>query len=69
VLTNALIGSPGAGDLSLAAALLVPLSAANCLRRWGSAEQQAQWLPAFVAGDGPPLIAIAVNEPRPLDVR
>ncbi|WP_374439339.1 acyl-CoA dehydrogenase family protein [Pseudomonas panipatensis] len=67
LLTNALIGEALArGDLSLAAALLVPLSAANCLRRWGSAEQQAQWLPAFVAADGPPLIAIAVNEPRPL---
>ncbi|WP_410963064.1 acyl-CoA dehydrogenase family protein, partial [Salmonella sp. SAL04292] len=40
------------GDLTLAAALLVPLSAANCIRRWGSPSQQAQWLPAFVSEEG-----------------
>ncbi|RMS54756.1 hypothetical protein ALP65_01993 [Pseudomonas aeruginosa] len=51
------------GDLTLAAALLVPLSAANCIRRWGSPSQQAQWLPAFVSEEGAPLTAIAVNEP------
>lgn len=35
--TTALIAEALAkGDLSLAAALLVPLSAANCIRRWGS---------------------------------
>lgn len=65
VVTNALIAEALArGDLSLAAALLVPLSAANCIRRWASAEQQAHWLPAFVAEDGPPPIAIAVGEPQ-----
>ncbi|WP_141766074.1 acyl-CoA dehydrogenase family protein, partial [Pseudomonas sp. HMSC75E02] len=54
VLTNALIAEALArGDLSLAAALLVPLSAANCIRRWASPQQQAQWLPAFVGEDGP----------------
>jgi alkylation response protein AidB-like acyl-CoA dehydrogenase len=63
-LTNALIAEALAqGDLSLAAALLVPLSAANCLRRWGSPEQQARWLPAFVGEEPAPLTAIAVNEP------
>ncbi|CAD5107043.1 Acryloyl-CoA reductase (NADH) [Pseudomonas carbonaria] len=63
-LTNALIAEAlGQGDLSLAAALLVPLSAANCLRRWGSAEQRARWLPAFVEAEPAPLTAIAVNEP------
>lgn len=49
VLSNALIAeSLAQGDFSLAAALLVPLSAANCIRRWGTAEQQATWLPAFI---------------------
>lgn len=65
--SNALIAEALAtGDLSLAAALLVPLSAANCIRRWGSPEQQAQWLPRFVGEEAPPPMAIAVNEPRPL---
>ena len=63
-LTNALIAEAlGKGDLSLAAALLVPLSAANCLRRWASAEQQARWLPSFVGVSAAPLTAIAVSEP------
>lgn len=66
-ISNALIAEALAlGDLSLAAALLVPLSAANCIRRWASAEQQARWLPAFVGEEEAPLIAIAVNEARPL---
>ncbi|MFV3306286.1 acyl-CoA dehydrogenase family protein [Pseudomonas sp. NY15181] len=65
VVTNALIAeSLARGDLSLAAALLVPLSAANCIRRWASSEQQARWLPAFVAEEAAPLIAIAVSEPQ-----
>ncbi|HLA31048.1 MAG TPA: acyl-CoA dehydrogenase family protein [Pseudomonas sp.] len=65
--SNALIAEAlGKGDLSLAAALLVPLSAANCIRRWGSPAQQAQWLPAFIGADLAPLMAIAVNEPTPL---
>lgn len=51
--TTALIAEALAkGDLTLAAALLVPLSAANCIRRWGSSSQQAQWLPAFVSEEG-----------------
>lgn len=67
VLSNALIAEALAkGDLSLAAALLVPLSAANCIRRWGSPEQQAHWLPRFVGEDRAPVMAIAVNEPTPL---
>ncbi|NQD91950.1 acyl-CoA dehydrogenase, partial [Pseudomonas sp. CrR25] len=65
--SNALIAEALAiGDLSLAAALLVPLSAANCIRRWASPEQQAQWLPAFLDADGAPLMSLAVNEPVPL---
>ncbi len=64
VLSNALIAeSLAQGDFSLAAALLVPLSAANCIRRWGSPEQQAAWLPAFVSDEGPRPFALAVGEP------
>lgn len=64
VLSNALIAeSLAQGDFSLAAALLVPLSAANCIRRWGTAEQQAAWLPAFIGEDSAPAFALAVNEP------
>lgn len=64
VVTNALIAEAlGGGDLSLAASLLVPLSVANCIRRWASQEQQARWLPAFVGTARPPAMAIAVSEP------
>lgn len=64
VLSNALIAeSLAQGDFSLAAALLVPLSAANCIRRWGGSAQQAAWLPAFVSEQGAPGFALAVTEP------
>ena len=67
ILTNALMAETLAkGDLSLAAALLAPLSAANCIRRWASPEQQTAWLPAFVAAQPAPRTAIAVSEPVPL---
>ena len=65
-LTTALLAETLAhGDLSLAAALLQPLSVAHCLRRWGSAEQQQRWLPALLKEDGP-RYALAVNEPQVL---
>ena len=68
VLSNALIAeSLAQGDFSLAAALLVPLSAANCIRRWGSVAQQAAWLPAFVSEDGAPSFALAVSDPGVLN--
>ncbi|MCY1270921.1 Caffeyl-CoA reductase-Etf complex subunit CarC [compost metagenome] len=64
LVTNALMAEALAkGDLSLAAALLAPLSAANCIRRWASPEQQATWLPAFVGEQPAPRVAIAVAEP------
>ena len=64
VVSNALIGEALArGDLSLAAALLQPLSAANCIRRWGDMRQQARWLPAFLDAEPAPSFALAVNEP------
>lgn len=48
------------GDMGIAAALLAPYSAAQVISRWGSASQQAQYLPAF-ASDRPPLAGIAVD--------
>lgn len=62
--TNALIAEAlGKGDMSLAASLLQPLSAANCIRRWGNEAQQARWLPSFVVEQPAQLMAIAVAEP------
>lgn len=55
----------GHGDFSLAAAILAPIAVANALTRWGSAEQQAQYLPAFAA-EKPPVAVIAINEGVPL---
>lgn len=67
VLTNALMAETLAkGDMSLAASMLLPLSSANCVRRWGSARQQAQWLPRFLSETDRPEMAIAVNEPQTL---
>lgn len=53
------------GDFSLAAALLAPIGVANALTRWGSAEQQQRYLPAF-ASEVAPVATIAVTEARPL---
>jgi len=64
--TNVLIAEDLArGDMGLAVAALAPIGVANALVRWGSADQQAKYLPAF-AGTNPPLAAIAINEPRAL---
>ncbi|MFI8480491.1 acyl-CoA dehydrogenase family protein [Pseudomonas sp. NPDC078700] len=66
-LTNALMAEALAkGDLALAASMLMPLSGANCIRRWGAASQQAHWLPQFLRDAEQPAMAIAVNEPKPL---
>lgn len=65
-LTTALLAETLAqGDLSLAAALLQPLSAAHCLRRWSSTEQQQRWLPALLHEDAPHY-ALAIHEPQVL---
>ena len=50
------------GDLGLAVACLAPGSVATAIGLWGSAEQQATYLPAFV-GDAPPTAALAIAEP------
>lgn len=50
------------GDMGQAIAILAPMSVANALTRWGSAEQQSKYLPAF-AEDNAPRATIAVTEP------
>jgi alkylation response protein AidB-like acyl-CoA dehydrogenase len=55
----------GYGDFSIAASLFSAVSVANALTRWGSADQQQRYLPAF-AGENPPEAALAVTEAAPL---
>lgn len=66
VVTGALLAEDLAnGDLGLGLAALAPIGVANALTRWGSADQQAKYLPAF-AEPSPPKAALAISEPRPL---
>ena len=53
------------GDMGQALTILAPMSVANALTQWGSAQQQSTYLDAF-AGDNPPKATIALCEPRPL---
>lgn len=53
------------GDLGLAVAALAPGSVATAIGLWGSAEQQATYLPAFTGEDVAPA-ALAILEPQPL---
>jgi alkylation response protein AidB-like acyl-CoA dehydrogenase len=53
------------GDMGQAVAILAPMSVANALTRWGNADQQSRYLPAF-AEDEPPAATMAVAEPRVL---
>ena len=65
-ITGALLAETLArGDMGLAVAALAPLGVATALVQWGSAEQQAKYLPAFIEGVAP-AAAIALAEPRPL---
>ena len=56
------------GDLGLAVAALAPGAVATAIGRWGSAEQQATYLPAFTGstGDRVPAASLALTEPTPL---
>ncbi|PAV25693.1 alkylation response protein AidB-like acyl-CoA dehydrogenase [Tamilnaduibacter salinus] len=64
--TSALVAEELArGDLAIAAALLAPFSVAQSITRWGSAEQQSTYLPAF-CDDEPPMATIALDEAQPL---
>lgn len=53
------------GDMGLALACLAPVSVANAITRWGTAEQQAKYLPAFLE-EAPPVAAVAIQEARAL---
>ncbi|RZS36544.1 hypothetical protein EV193_107225 [Herbihabitans rhizosphaerae] len=64
--TNVLVAEAMAhGDMGLALACLAPSAVSTALVLWGSAEQQATYLPAFV-GEDVPAAALAIQEPRPL---
>jgi alkylation response protein AidB-like acyl-CoA dehydrogenase len=53
------------GDMGVAYAALAPGAVATAIGRWGSAEQQSAYLPAFT-GENVPAAALAMLEPRPL---
>ncbi|MFZ5756533.1 MAG: acyl-CoA dehydrogenase family protein [Pseudomonadota bacterium] len=64
--TSALVAEDLAhGDMALALGILCPISVANALTQWGSADQQSKYLTAFCS-EKPPVATIAVNEPVPL---
>jgi alkylation response protein AidB-like acyl-CoA dehydrogenase len=64
--TTALVGEALAhGDMGIAYAVLAPGAVATAIGHWGSAEQEATYLPAF-GGEDPPAAALALLEPRPL---
>lgn len=52
-------------DLSIAVALLAPAAVANAIAAYGTADQQATYLPEFV-GEAPAIAALAMSEPRAL---
>jgi hypothetical protein len=53
------------GDMGLALPILAPGGVASALTHWGSAEQQATYLPEF-AGENVPQACVAIVEPQPL---
>ncbi len=64
--TAALVGEALAhGDMGVAYAVLAPGAVATAIGQWGSAEQEAAYLPAF-GGEDQPAAALALLEPRPL---
>ncbi len=65
-MTNVLVAEAMAqGDLGLAVACLAPAAVSTALVLWGSATQQAKYLPAFV-GENLPAAALALQEPSVL---
>jgi alkylation response protein AidB-like acyl-CoA dehydrogenase len=64
--TSVLIGEALAhGDMGIAYAALAPGAVATAIGHWGTAEQEATYLPAFT-GEDTPAAALALLEPRPL---
>ncbi|MGK2867495.1 MAG: acyl-CoA dehydrogenase family protein, partial [Mycobacterium sp.] len=64
--TGALVAEALAyGDMGLALPILAPSGVASALTHWGSAEQQATYLPEF-AGEKVPQASLAIAEPHAL---
>jgi alkylation response protein AidB-like acyl-CoA dehydrogenase len=64
--TSVLVGEALAhGDMGVAYAALAPGAVATAIGHWGTAEQEATYLPAF-SGEDLPAAALALLEPRPL---
>ncbi len=64
--TTVLVGEALAhGDMGIAYAALAPGAVATAIGLWGTAEQEATYLPAFT-GEDVPAAALAILEPRPL---
>ncbi len=64
--TSVLIGEALAhGDMGIAYAALAPGAVATAIGHWGTAEQEATYLPAFT-GEDTPAAALAMLEPKPL---
>ena len=64
--TNALVAEALAyGDMGLALPILAPGGVAAALTHWGSADQQATYLPSF-AGEQVPQACVAIAEPHAL---
>ncbi len=64
--TNVLVAEALAyGDMGLALPILAPGGVAAALTHWGSADQQATYLPEF-AGGSVPQACVAIAEPQPL---
>jgi alkylation response protein AidB-like acyl-CoA dehydrogenase len=63
---SVLIGEAlGHGDLGIAYAALAPGAVATAIGHWGTADQQATYLPEFT-GENVPAAALAILEPQPL---
>jgi alkylation response protein AidB-like acyl-CoA dehydrogenase len=64
--SSVLIGEALAhGDMGIAYAALAPGAVATAIGHWGTAEQEATYLPAFASEDVP-AAALAILEPKPL---
>jgi alkylation response protein AidB-like acyl-CoA dehydrogenase len=64
--TNVLVAEALAyGDMGLALPILAPGGVASALTHWGSADQQATYLPEF-SGENVPQACVAIAEPQPL---
>jgi alkylation response protein AidB-like acyl-CoA dehydrogenase len=64
--TTVLVGEALAhGDMGIAYAALAPGAVATAIAQWGTAEQEATYLPSFT-GEDTPAAALAILEPRPL---